>query len=144
MVDEPDPPRSTGPFGAELPPVPEGVEPAPEPVPLNSTGPFGAELLLPLVDEPDPDPVPQKSTGPFGAELPVPNAEPGVELPPPRTIPEEEEVPGSSTAVVDPNPLKESVPSPANIARDSSDSKAVRVDGCVFLRRADRMASPPR
>jgi len=107
------------------------------------------ELLLPLVDEPDPDPVPQKSTGPFGAELPVPNAEPGVGLPPPRTIPEEEEeeeeeVPGSSTAVVDPNPLKESVPSPASIARGSSDSKAVCVDGCVFLRRADRMASPPR
>jgi hypothetical protein len=102
------------------------------------------ELLFPLVDEPAPDPVPQKSTGPFGCEPPVPDAEPSVGLPPVRTIPAEEEPPESNTAVVDPNPLKESVPSPASIARGSSDSKAVCVDGCVFLRRADRMASPPR
>lgn len=43
--------------------------------------------------------------------------------------------------MVDPRTLKESGPSPASIARGSSNSKAVRVDGCVFLRRADRMAA---
>jgi hypothetical protein len=43
---------STGPFGVELLPVPEGVEPVPDPVPLRSTGLFWAEPLLAPVDLP--------------------------------------------------------------------------------------------
>jgi len=46
-----------------------------------------------------------------------------------------------STTAVDPNSHKESCPSPASIARCSSISKAVNVDGFVFLRRGDRMAA---
>jgi hypothetical protein len=70
-VPDPEPPKSTGPFGVELP-VPLVDEPVPEPEPPKSTGPFGVELPLPLVDEPVPEPVPLKSTGPFGVELPLP------------------------------------------------------------------------
>ncbi|MSR26360.1 MAG: hypothetical protein EXS06_04985 [Planctomycetaceae bacterium] len=40
----------------------------PDPEPPRSTRPFGAELLLPLLDEPVPDPELPKSTGPFGAD----------------------------------------------------------------------------
>jgi hypothetical protein len=40
----------------------EVVEPVPDPEPPKSTGPFGVELPLPLVDEPVPDPEPLKST----------------------------------------------------------------------------------
>lgn len=164
----PVPPNSTGPFGPELLPAPEVDAPLPEPVPLKSTGPFGSELLLPVADEPVPAPEPPRSTGPFGAvpllapeeevlvadPVPLrstgpidceplePDVEVGVELPPVTVVPAAEALPESSTGVVDPKPLNESSPSPASIARGSSDSKAVLVDGCVFLRRADRMAAP--
>ena len=84
-VPEPEPPKSTGPFGAELP-LPPVDEPVADPVPPKSTGPFGVELSLPPVDEPVPDPVPPKSTGPFGVELPLPPVdEPAPEPEPPRS-----------------------------------------------------------
>jgi len=148
-VPEPEPPKSTGPFGVELP-LPLVDEPVPDPVPPKSTGPFGVELPLPPVDEPVPDPVPLKSTGPFGVELPpvpegvewvpdpvplnstgpfdceppVPAVEPSVGLPPLKTIPGGEETPGSKTAVIDPKPPKESCANPASIARGSRGSIA--------------------
>ena len=122
--------------------LPAEGEPCPEPELLGSIRPPELELpLLPVEDEPAPEPELLGSVRPVDCEPPVPDAEPGVRLPPLKTIPAEEETPGSNTAVVGPNPLKESGPSPASIARGSSDSKAVRVDGCVFLRRADRMAA---
>ena len=67
-------------FGSRLLSVAEVVEPVPDPAPPRSTGPFGAELPLPLLDEPVAKPEPVKSTGPFGVELlPAPE---GVELVP--------------------------------------------------------------
>jgi len=142
---DPDSPvtKYTSPPGTKIASLaPDVVEPVPEPGTPKSTVPIGAGLLLvPDVIEPVPELGPPKSTGPVDCEPLAPDAEPGAGLPPLRTIPAEEETPGSNTAVVDPNPLKESVPSPASIARDSSDSNAVRVDRCVFLRRADRMAA---
>ena len=126
----------------ELPLLPAEGEPCPEPELLGSIRPPELELpLLPVEDEPAPEPELLGSVRPVDCEPPVPDPDPGVGLPPLKTIPAEEETPGSNTAVVDPNPLKESGPNPASIARGSSDSKAVRVDGCVFLRRADRMAA---
>ena len=47
--------KSNGLFGSGLLPVVEVDKPVPEPVPPKSTGPYGAELPLPLVDEPVPD-----------------------------------------------------------------------------------------
>ena len=145
-VDEPVP--DPAPLGRvrtpELEPLllPMEDEPAPEPELLGNIRPPELEVpLLPAEDEPVPEPELLGSASPVDCESPVPDAEPGVGLPQVRTIPTGEETPGSSTAGVDPRTLKESGPSPASIARGSSNSKAVRVDGCVFLRRADRMAA---
>ena len=88
-VPEPVPPKSTGPFGVELP-LPLVDEPVPDPEPLRSTGPFGVELLpVPEGVELVPDPVPLNSTGLVDWEPPVPAVEPSVGLPQVRTIPGE-------------------------------------------------------
>ena len=55
-------------------------------------------------------------------------------LAPAKTIPGGEETPGSSTAVGDPKPVRESCPKPASIARGSRRSTTVRSSDRVFWR----------